>query len=319
MKIYGGIDIGGTSIKLGYVAEDGELLCKDNIPIHTLPTYQDLIEAVYEKMTALAAELGNAAIQGYGVGSPGNINSKSGEVVWLQGKLEYLQGQNVIQDLKRKFGKPILFDNDVNTILMGEWQFGAAKNYQNVLGLTLGTGIGGAIIINGKLVHGAHHASANFGYLSMRPDGIPHVCGNAGAVENYASHAGLVDRVKNRLAEGAESSLSARLAADGPEFGFRQVFEESGKGDPLAVELIDDFVKELAVLLANLLLAFDPEAILIGGGIIKAGPAFFKRITDTAKSRIASFPAETIHILPMSLGEYAGIYGGAALVVEGLK
>ena len=191
MMIYGGIDIGGTSIKIGFVDKAGTIMCKDLIPVGKISTYSDFIEQLGNKTNKLLETLENKyAIIGFGVGCPGRIDVATGKVIWLRGKLEYMENRDIGPDLASVFGKPVICDNDVNAKVLGETYFGKAKGSRNVIGLTFGTGIGGAIIINGQVLRGKHFAAGHFGFMSHDPNGESHVCGNAGAAEVHASHSG---------------------------------------------------------------------------------------------------------------------------------
>jgi len=191
MMIYGGIDIGGTSIKIGFVDKAGTIMCKDLIPVGKISTYSDFIEQLGNKTNKLLETLENKyAIISFGVGCPGRIDVATGKVIWLRGKLEYMENRDIGPDLASVFGKPVICDNDVNAMVLGETYFGKAKGSRNVIGLTFGAGIGGAIIINGQVLRGKHFAAGHFGFMSHDPNGESHVCGNAGAAEVHASHSG---------------------------------------------------------------------------------------------------------------------------------
>ena len=191
MIIYGGIDIGGTSIKIGFVDKAGTILCKDLMPVGKITAYNDFIEQLGDKTNTLLETLDNKdAVTGFGVGCPGRIDVATGKVIWLRGKLEYMENRYIGPDLASVFGKPVICDNDVNAMVLGETYFGKAKGSRNVIGLTFGTGIGGAIIINGQVLRGKHFSAGHFGFMSHDPNGESHVCGNAGAAEVHASHSG---------------------------------------------------------------------------------------------------------------------------------
>ena len=318
MIIYGGIDIGGTSIKIGFVDKAGTILCKDLMPVGKITAYNDFIEQLGNKTNNLLETLDNKdAIIGFGVGCPGRIDVATGKVIWLRGKLEYMENQDIGPDLASVFGKPVICDNDVNAMVLGEAYFGKAKGSRNVIGLTFGTGIGGAIIINGQVLRGKHFSAGHFGFMSHDPNGESHVCGNAGAAEVHASHSGIVDKVNNALLAGIETSVVKNY--DPYDFGFKNIYIAAHKGDDFAKSVVTRLEEEITVLITNLIFAFDPDTVLIGGGLLKADNEIVARITNSIKKRINLIPEKEIKLDKMSSYEEAGILGGAALVITELN
>lgn len=310
-EVYAGIDVGGTRVKMGLVTGAGELLAHDIFPVGDIPAYADFVEVLAERLTGLEERCG-AAWAALGIGCPGRIDHGRGRVAWLEGKLEYLAGQSLAGDFSERLGRPVYCDNDVNAILLGEATYGAGKNFTNLVGFTLGTGIGGAVMVDGKLCRGSHHAVGHFGFMSHHVrGGLPHVSGNPGAIENHASHTGLLERIRDVLAAGRQSLLSNA----GQDLGVKEIFEAADQGDALAAELINDMQEEVALLTANLIFALDPDAVLIGGGFTQRGKHFIRDIEARVKARVHFLPVEAIRVLPMALGDHAGIFGGAALAM----
>ena len=318
MIIYGGIDIGGTSIKIGFVDKAGTILCKDLMPVGKITAYNNFIEQLGNKTNNLLDTLDNKdAIIGFGVGCPGRIDVATGKVIWLRGKLEYMENRYIGPDLASVFGKPVICDNDVNAMVLGETYFGKAKGSRNVIGLTFGTGIGGAIIINGQVLRGKHFSAGHFGFMSHDPNGESHVCGNAGAAEVHASHSGIVDKVNNALLAGIETSVVKNY--DPYDFGFKNIYIAAHKGDDFAKSVVTRLEEEITVLITNLIFAFDPDTVLIGGGLLKADNEIVARITNSIKKRINLIPEKEVKLDKMSSYEEAGILGGAALVITELN
>jgi len=318
--IYGGIDIGGTCIKFGFVDESGNMLCKDLLPVSAISSYEEFVDSLDMAVANLGNTLDDPShITGFGVGCPGRIDVEEGKVIWLRGKLEYLENQLLGFDLASRFGRPVVCDNDVNSTVLGETHFGKAKNCSNVIGLTFGSGIGGAIIHDGQLLRGKHFAVGHFGFMSHDPNGGDHVSGNPGAAELHASHLGILAKVKNELATGRKTSLGSRLNDASHNFGFKDVYSEAAHGDDLAKEILERLEKEVTVLIANLLFAFDPDMILIGGGLIEADDEIVARISEGVKSRVAFIPKEGIRLEKMSSYQGSGILGGAALAISELE
>src|SRR5262249_48091567 len=162
-------------------------------------------------------------------------------------------------------------DNDVNAILAGEKRYGAGRGHSDVVAVTLGTGVGGALVVGGKLVRGRNWATGHFGYMSIDPCGPPHVCGNTGIVEEHASLSGILPQLRSALNAGEKSALTD-FHARREEPGLQEVFEAANFGDSLARRTADRLMRELSVLIANLIYALDPELILVGGGLIAHRP-----------------------------------------------
>ena len=249
------------------------------------------------------------------MGCPGRIDFASGKVVWLKTKLEFLEGVPLAAKLSRMLGCAVVCDNDVNTILAGEMRFGAGRGYRNVVGLTVGTGIGGALVIGGHMIRGRHWATGHFGYMSHDPHGPRHVCGNTGVVEEHACHSGILRQLQRALDSGEKSSLVESLACGG-EPGLRELFAAADAGDALGGRLANRFVCELGVLVANLIYALDPELILVGGALVNHRPGVLAAVRREAIARLEYLSPSATEILPMALGDTAGVLGGVALAME---
>jgi len=317
-EIFAGIDVGGTRVKLGLITRQGGLLAADIFPVQHILSYAAFVDTLSDRLARLARTCDRGEEwTALGIGSPGRIDHERGTVAWLEGKLEFLAGQPLGHDFRQRLGKPVFCDNDVNTILLGEARFGAGRTFSNLVGITLGTGIGGAVILDGKLRRGSNHAVGHFGFMSHHVHGgIAHVSGNPGAVENHASHTGLLERVREKLLAGTPSVLE-KHAAD--SLGVREIFEAADRQDALAMELVHEMQEEVALLVANLIFALDPDAVLIGGGFIRRGDHFVRTLETRVKERIAFLPPDVIRVLPMELGDHAGIFGGAALALTSIS
>ena len=310
--IFGGIDIGGTTVKVGFVDKEGNILCRDLFHVENIKSYKNFLKRIFNSIKSLINNLENKyLIQGYGVGCPGRINVQEGRVLWCKGKLEYIENQLLGPDLEALLGKPVFCDNDVNSIVFGEAHFGKGKNAKIVVGLTFGTGIGGGIIINGNIIRGEHFTAGHFGYMSQDSSGRNHESGNSGAVEIHASHSGVIYKVKEAIQLGMKTSLEEIFNAN--NFGFNNIYEESEKGDKVSIRLVQELESEMSILIANLIFAFDPSIILVGGGLLNAGKGVLTRVREKIIKRIDFLNNKEIIIERMSSYEEVGIIGGAAL------
>jgi len=310
--IFGGIDIGGTSVKVGFVDKNGKILCKDSFYVHSIKDYDNFLKTLHSSIISLIKNLDDdTAIQGYGVGCPGRINTKDRKVAWCKGKLEFIENQLLGADLEDLLNKPVVCDNDVNSIVLGEALFGKGKGLDIVIGLTFGTGIGGGIVINGDILRGEHFTAGHFGYMSQKSDGRKHESGNAGAVEIHSSHSGILYKVKDAIRSGIKTSLEEKLKNN--VLGFDNLYEESNAGDQFSMGLVKELEIEMSVLIANLIFAFDPSIILVGGGLLNADKKILSRVKKNIIKRIDFLNEKEIIVEPMSHYHKVGILGGAAL------
>jgi glucokinase len=275
---------------------------------------ESLIETVGGEIGAQAGSV-TRPIKAIGVGCPGRIDFTSGRVVWLKSKLEFLEGVPLAARLRARLGCPVVCDNDVNAILAGEMRFGAGRGHRNVVALTVGTGIGGALVLAGQMVRGCNWATGHFGYMSLDPCGPRHVCGNTGIIEEHASHSGILRQLRKATAASETSPLTECLAR-GAEPGLRELFEAAETGDSLGRRLADRLTCELGTLVANLIYALDPEVILLGGGLIVHRPEVLDAIRREVATRVAYLPPGATEILPIALGDAAGVLGGVALAMD---
>jgi glucokinase len=312
-----GVDLGGTRIKIGLADTTGHIISTSILETRGCRD----AEGIVEKISTTVKDLAFAAsvhVIAAGVGCPGRIDHQAGRVVWLKSKLEFLEGAPLGALLDERLGCPVACDNDVNAMLAGEMRFGAGRGYQNVVAIAVGTGIGGALFLEGRLVRGHNWAAGHFGFMSHDPAGPRHACGNSGIVEEHASQSGVLRRLREASDAGEKSRLTQALA-EGDEPGFCELFAAFNANDPLAARLVKRLTAELGVLIANLIFALDPEIVLVGGGILNCWPGLVDAVRSEAAGRLDYLPENATGILPMTLGDGAGILGGVALAMEFLS
>jgi glucokinase len=312
--VLAGVDVGGTRIKIGLADFAGRLLSCEIVETGSCLDSEGLLDNVAQKIRALA-DAASASVRGAGIGCPGRINFTSGDIVWLKSKLEFLEGISLARQLGERLECPVICDNDVNTILAGEMRFGAGMGYRDVIAVTVGTGIGGALVLGGRMVRGRNWATGHFGYMSLDPGGARHVCGNTGIVEEYASQSGILRQVRQALEAGEVSPLTESLAR-GDEPGLRELFTAQEEGDQLGCRLAERLTSALGMLIANLIYALDPELILVGGGIVTHRPSILDAVRREVAGRVDFLPPSATNILPMALGDAAGVLGGVALAMN---
>ena len=310
-KYYLGIDLGGTTVKLGVFTTEGELIQKWEIPTRTQNAGElilgDIAASVKETLSGLNIDMSD--VLGAGLGVPGAVQGDAivAPCVNLNG-----WGGNVAGMLSDLCGFPVKAVNDANAAALGEMWQGSGKGYQGVVFVTLGTGVGGGIIVDGKLLRGSHGTGGEIGHVKVNEFETDSCgCGKRGCLEQYASATGVVRTAKKLLAETDEPS-SLR---DCEKVSAKVVFDEAKKGDPLAVKIIDFFGEKLGYALATISCVCDPEVFVIGGGVSAAGQIILDVVQKAFRKH--AFPsAENTPFVLASLGNNAGIYGCARLMAE---
>lgn len=319
-EAFAGVDIGGTRIKIGLCDRSGTLVSIEVVETGSYDSAEGLLDDVAERLRRQAAAA-SVSLAGVGVGCPGRIDHASGKVAWLQSKLEFLEDFPLAAQLGDALACRVVCDNDANVILAGEMRFGAGRGYRDVIAVTVGTGIGGALAVGGQIVRGRNWGAGAFGYMSIDPQGPTHVCGNSGIVEEYASQSGILDKLRHRekfrpTFDGGTDSRLTKMMARGGKPGLRELFDAAEEGDPLGRELAGRLIFDVGVLIANLIYALDPEVVLVGGGIICNRQRILDEIRQEVRRRLAFFPPDSTQILPTALGDAAGVLGGVALALD---
>ena len=308
-----GIDFGGTNTKLGLFDSDINLLKRSSIPTDIDLECDALVEAMGNAVKELVsdAEISMDDVKAVGLASPGPAQYKKG-IIEAATNLPKLVNVPIRDMLSDAVGKPIVFENDANVACWGEFAIGAAKDADDMVFFTLGTGIGGGIVNRGKLLEGSGDNAAELGHLIIYPGGRKCNCGQRGCVEAYASATNTAKRAAEAVGDGFPSTLKEVLDKNG-EITCKDVFEHSANGDPLARETTEETARALAVLCVNMLHTTEPKQIVFAGGMIAAGDALLSRIKHYFNENIWNLRKETVEICFATLGEDAGIVGAAAL------
>lgn len=310
MKYCFGVDIGGTTVKLGLFTTDGEIVDKWEIKTRTenqgeavLP---DIAEALKEKLEE--KKIGRDEVEGIGVGVPAPVNTEG--VVQNTANLGWGY-KEVKREMEELSGMRAEIGNDANVAALGEMWLGAGKGRKNIVMVTLGTGVGGGIIIDGKPLVGAHGAGGEIGHLCVNYEETDHCgCGNTGCLEQYASATGITRLANIRLAKDDAKSVLREQ-----EVSAKTVFDAVKAGDAVAKEIAEEFGKYLGHAMANLAAVVDPSAIVIGGGVSKAGEVLIEYVEKNFKERTFFANKDTEFVLA-TLGNDAGICGAAKLILS---
>lgn len=304
-----GVDLGGTTVKLGYFDMDGNVLDKWEIPTRKedngsliLP---DIAKAILDKMEEKGLE--KEDVVGVGIGVPGPVNDDG--VIFMAANLGW-GIMNINEELSKLTGLPVKAGNDANVAALGEMWKGGGQGHKNLVAVTLGTGVGGGIIVNGQLLAGATGAGGEIGHIHVE-DAEADVCGcgNKGCLEQYSSATGVV-RLANRALAASDKDSVLRNG----EVSAKTVFDAVKAGDELAVEIAEKFGEYLGKGLASIAGVVNPEIFVIGGGVSKAGPVLLDYIKKYYTPYVFHGSRDALFALA-TLGNDAGIYGAAKLIL----
>jgi glucokinase len=314
---YIGIDFGGTNIKIGCFSADMKLLWKTSIPTDAQMGPAAVIDRMVETIKEMAGKKNTSleTIKAVGIGTPGPAKYSEGILIRCA-NLPKFTNVPITKMLKDKLGKPVILDNDANAACFGEFVAGAGKNIKNMVFFTLGTGIGGGIISDGKLLRGSDGNAAELGHIIVQMNGRLCTCSQKGCGEAYASASNTAKRAAEAIEAGTPSSLKEILKKNG-QITCKDVYDHLAKGDELAKKITDETAEVLAVLCINALHCTEPEKIVFAGGMIAAGKPLLDRIKYYFKQHIWKIKQEdTVEICFATVGEDAGIIGAAALAKE---
>ncbi len=314
MKEYAfGIDLGGTTAKIGLFTTSGALLEKWEVATDTSNAGEHILEnlaaAVLGKMKEQSIQ--PEQVEGVGIGVPGPVLDSS-IVPIVCANLGGWGERNVSAQLSGLLdGLKVLVGNDANVAALGEIWMGAAKGAKNAVMVTLGTGVGGGVVVNGKVIDGVHGAGGEIGHITVnRHETAVCGCGKRGCLEQYSSATGVVRCMKKLLDENPDTPCTLR----GTDFEAKDVFDAARSGDALAAREVDEMTDTLGMALANVANTVDPEMFMVGGGVSRAGDVLFTPLREHFKTYAFKSCRET-PIVAATLGNDAGIYGSVRLIV----
>lgn len=312
---YLGIDLGGTNIAAGVVDEENKIIARASTKTK-IDTPEQVVEGMAE--TAYAAlQVANLTLDDIpwiGVGSPGTANRDTG-VIEFANNLPF-KNTPLRQMLSEKMeGKKVLLENDANAAAVGEFMAGALKGSDNAVAITLGTGVGGGVIINRKVYSGSNFSGGELGHTVIVVDGRPCTCGRAGCWETYASATGLIKTTKQYMEDAPKDSpLWTLVKGDITAVNGRTAFDAMRKGDPIGQKIVDEYIKYLSVGIVNMINIFQPDTLCIGGGICNEGETLLAPVRAFVdKEQYAMNSAKKTVVLRAQLGNDAGIIGAALL------
>ena len=308
-----GIDVGGTFIKGAIVDSEGNIKVFEKIPTESERGKEQVVVNIKKLCDTLLEKSGldKSDVTAIGMGVPGMIDSKRGAVI-KSGNLR-LSNFAIAEEVEHITGMPVKIANDANAAALGEYKFALDEKYQNIVLLTLGTGVGGGIVIDGKLYEGNRGAGAELGHSVIVMNGEPCTCGRRGCIEAYASATALIRETKKAMNAHKDSKLweiGSTLNVNG-----KTAFDYSAT-DVYAKEVVDNYISALACYITNLANEFRPEAVILGGGVCAQGDSLIIPLREILKKEIfAGSAGPQVEILTAKLGNDAGCLGAAALVM----
>ncbi|MBN1984505.1 MAG: ROK family protein [Chitinivibrionales bacterium] len=318
MNYYLGIDLGGSSVKIGVTDRQGTLVQKKQYETEQAsdgPTLVRLIaDAAYDiiRLSAIPKERFKAA----GVGIPGVMDPFTGQLLYVV-NIQILNGLFIAPLLQELLAMPVFIENDANAMILAEQSLGAARGCRHCIGLTIGTGVGGGIIIDGSLYRGVSFAAGEIGHLSIDCNGLLCNCGNYGCIERYIGRQGITDRFIAYQAKSIPSDIGRFL--DNGEITPRAITAAATAGDTLALEVMQESGAFLGMALANLVNIFNPEIIVIGGGIAHAGELLLAPARHAMRKRAYTISGKHVSVVQAQFLNDAGIIGSASIAINNAK
>lgn len=315
-----GVDLGGTNIVVGVLpldGGDGEVLALESRPTEAVKGAKSVVDRIVHMVNAsidnVVAEHGGSRedFAGIGIGSPGPLNRKTGTIIntpnlgWRNFPLRDLISNGV--------GLPAALDNDANCATYGEWWLGAGRNVDTLVGFTLGTGIGGGIVLNGEIFHGVSDVAAEIGHMTIDSTGRKCKCGNYGCLEAYASGPAIALRAVEGIEAGTETILPDLVNGRLQDITAATVYEGAVVGDPYANEVMKETAKFLGTGIANIINILNPAMVVIVGGVTRAGDHLFVPLRAEVRRRAFKSAEEACQIVPARLMGTAGVIGAIAM------
>ncbi len=295
------IDIGGTAVKMGLVDHEGAIYARHEASV-CFDHYQTpiLTTVIREAQAFLARE--SAQIEGIGVSATGQVDDRAGAVIGTNGKIPHYEGSQIKRDMEAAFGVPVFALNDANAAALGECFAGRAKGVQNVLMVTLGTGVGGGIVLGGRIFGGTRGIAGELGHFTLYQDGPRCPCGKRGCFESYAATTALVRRAKEAT---GEADMNGRI-----------VFSRAADGDQAMLAVLSAWIDDIAAGISGLVHIFNPQMVLIGGGVSAQEALLIAPLRERVLRSVMPRFAECLQLEAATLGNDAGMIGAARFYLD---
>ncbi|MEW6213650.1 MAG: ROK family protein [Nitrospirota bacterium] len=297
-----GIDIGGTNLRVGLVSRDGEIIRKIKEP-----TSKEILDSIFKTIGNLFSD----GVAGICLGIAGLVDREGGRIL-ISPNLPVVEGINLVNEIRERFAVPVFIENDANTAALGEKWVGAGKGFSNFVLFTLGTGIGGGIIYDKRLLS----VSAEVGHITINADGEKCPCGNSGCLESYASARAILSKAVSALEKGRDSLLRECSGGNFYKLTTEDIYRTALDGDSLSREILKDAGRCLGIGIANIINLMSPEAVIFTGGLTGAWSIYIQEAIKEASRRAFKGLFDTVKFIPSLLRDDAGIIGSAGLVFD---
>lgn len=306
-----GVDLGGTKITTAISDLTGEIIEKTTLATGSALGEEVVLGRIFESISMVleASKISEEDVRAIGIGAPGPLDSEKGIIITTP-NLPF-KNYNLVKPIEERFGIKTYLDNDANAAAIGEYTFGAGKGTKHMIYITVSTGVGGGAILNGRPYRGNTSNALEVGHMTIEPFSKYQCnCGKYGDVESLCSGTAIAKRAKEAVEAGRETSLK-----DIETITSYEVHQAYLEGDKVAIEILDTALEYMGIAIANLIVNFDPEMIVIGGGVTKIGDLFFNKVKESAKKRSFDFMFNSTKIVPSKLGQESGVIGALALAM----
>lgn len=305
-----GIDLGGTKISGALADLNGKILSQYTMSTKAIEGEKAVLSRIIEVIETVMSKANktNDMIRAIGIGSPGPLDSKEGVII-VTPNLPFKNFQ-LVKPIMEKFNIPTYLDNDANVAAIGEYMLGSGIGTRNMIYITVSTGVGGGAILDGKIYRGSTSNALEIGHTTILPDGPKCNCGNNGCIEALSSGTAIARQAREAVSNGLETSLNNYEAISSYE-----VFKEANAGDKIAKEILEKSFTYLGIGVANVITSFDPDMVVIGGGVSKGGNILFDIVQREVNKRCFKTMSEHTRIVPAKLGTDAGVIGAVALAL----
>lgn len=303
-----GVDLGGTKIYTALVDLEGNIINEVSVKTEAHKGEESVLDKILKTIDTVLEGIDINEVKSIGIGSPGPLDVEKGLIVYTP-NLPF-KNFNLVKPIKDKYNIDTYLDNDANAATLGEFMFGAGKNTKNMVYMTVSTGIGGGAILNGDLFRGSTSNALEIGHITVMNGGPRCGCGNTGCAEALASGTAIMKRAREAVESKAETTLR-----DYEEVTAKEVFQEAEKGDKVSKDILNNALSYLGITVANVANTFDPDMIIIGGGVGGAGRIVFDKINEEMDRRALRTIYNNCKIEKAMLGGKAGVLGAAALAI----
>ncbi len=321
MSLFIGVDLGGTNLRAGIVdVENSRVLALHSIPTLAREGHDTVMARMADLIRSIVSSVGLrlSAIQAVGIGVPGMLDLEHGRVVFLPNLPGEWRQVPLQASLANAVGLPVFLLNDARAITYGEWRFGAGRGVDTMACFTIGTGVGGGLVINGQLHMGIGGTAGELGHQTIDPHGPRCGCGNRGCLETLASGRAIAAQGAKAVMQGRTTAIGHLVDYDLNRITPQVIFEAALQGDEVAREIYEQAGVWLGIAVANVLVSVGPRKVIIGGGVVAAGDMLLDPIRRTIRERVTIMPVEQVDVLPASLGSDGGVIGSAFWAAQNL-